>query len=81
MEASSENTALSDALYYRDNVNELPAGSSVPVSFYLDLSQRESTMGAANSAPAAPEPPRKIIEVRATTPEGESAIKTAIVPL
>jgi hypothetical protein len=30
---------------------------------------------------AAPEPPRKIIEVRATTPEGESAIKTAIVPL
>jgi hypothetical protein len=81
LEVSSENTALSDALYYRDNVNELPAGSSVPVRFYLDLSQRESTMGAATSAPAAPEPPRKIIEVRATTPEGESAIKTAIVPL
>jgi hypothetical protein len=75
VEVSSENTALSDALYYRENVNELPAGSSVPVRFYLDLSQRESTIG------AAPEPPRKIIEVRATTPEGESAIKTAIVPL
>ncbi|MFL6032353.1 MAG: hypothetical protein ACJ73Y_06255 [Rubrobacteraceae bacterium] len=81
VEVSSENTALSDALYYRDNVNELPAGSSVPVRFYLDLSQRKSTMGAATSAPAVPEPPRKIIEVRATTPEGESAIKTAIVPL
>jgi hypothetical protein len=81
VEVSSENTALSDAFYYRDNVNELPAGSSVPVRFFLDLSQRESTMGAAASAPAAPEPPRKIIEVRATTPEGESAIKTAIVPL
>lgn len=75
VEVSSENTALSNALYYRDNVNELPAGSSVPVRFYLDLSQRKSTMG------AAPEPPRKIIEVRATTPEGESTIKTAIVPL
>ena len=74
VEVSSENTALSNALYYRDNVNELPAGSSVPVHFYLDLSQTKSTMGA-------PEPPRKIIEVRATTPEGESAIKTAIVPL
>ena len=74
LEVSSENTALSDALYYRDNVNELPAGSSVPVHFYLDLSKTKSTMGA-------PEPPRKIIEVRATTPEGESAIKTAIVPL
>ena len=81
VEVSSENTALSDALYYRDNVNELPAGSSVPVLFYLDLSQGERPMGAATSAPAAPEPPRKIIEVRATTPEGESAIKTAIVPL
>jgi hypothetical protein len=81
VEVSSENTALSDALYYRDNVNELPAGSSVPVRFYLDLSQRKSTMGAATSAPAVPESPRKIIEVRATTPEGESAIKTAIVPL
>jgi hypothetical protein len=81
VEVSSENTALSDAFYYRDNVNELPAGSSVPVRFYLDLSQRKSTMGAATSAPAVPESPRKIIEVRATTPEGESAIKTAIVPL
>jgi hypothetical protein len=81
VEVSSENTALPDALYYRDNVNELPAGSSVPVRFYLDLSQRESPMSAATSARAAPEPPRKIIEVRATTPEGESAIKTAIVPL
>src|SRR5919107_4180772 len=79
VEVSSENTALPDALYYRDNVNELPAGSSVPVRFYLDLSQRKSTMGAATTAPAVPEPPRKIIEVRATTPEGESAIKTAIV--
>jgi hypothetical protein len=81
VEVSSENTALPDALYYRDNVNELPAGSSVPVRFYLDLSQRKSTMGAATSAPAVPESPRKIIEVRATTPEGESASKTAIVPL
>ena len=80
VEVSSENTALSDARYYRENVNELPAGSSVPVRFYLDLSQRESTIGT-TSAPAVPEPPRKIIEVRATTPEGASAIKTAIVPL
>jgi hypothetical protein len=81
VEVSSENTALSDARYYRENVNELPAGSAVPVRFYLDLSQKESTMSTTTSAPAALEPPRKIIEVRATTPEGESAIKTAIVPL
>ena len=79
IEVSSENTALSNALYYRENVNALPAGSSVPVRFYLDLSEAERT--ASSSASAIPEPPRKIIEVRATTPEGVSAVKTAIVPL
>jgi hypothetical protein len=79
VEVSSENTAFSNALYYRENVNELPAGSSVPVRFYLDLSVAGSM--ASRSASAIPEPPRKIIEVRATTPEGVSAIKTAIVPV
>jgi hypothetical protein len=79
VEVSSENTAFSNALYYRENVNELPAGSSVPVRFYLDLSVTGST--ASRSASAIPEPPRTIIEVRATTPEGVSAIKTAIVPV
>ena len=79
VEVSSENTAFSNALYYRENVNELPAGSSVPVRFYLDLSVTGSM--ASSSASTIPEPPRKIIEVRATTPEGVSAIKTAIVPV
>jgi hypothetical protein len=79
VEVSSENTAFSNALYYRENVNELSAGSSVPVRFYLDLSVTGSM--ASSSASTIPEPPRKIIEVRATTPEGVSAIKTAIVPV
>jgi hypothetical protein len=77
VEVSSENTANPSARYYRENLNHLPAGSSAPVPFYVDLSKGEST----TSASAAPEPPRKIIEVRATTPEGVSAIKTAIVPV
>lgn len=79
VEVSSENTAFSNGLYYQENVNELPAGSSVPVRFYLDLSVAGRM--ASSSASAIPEPPRKIIEVRATTPEGDSAIKTAIVPV
>ncbi len=74
LEVSSENTALSDTRYYRETVEDLAAGSYVTVRFYLDLSAPESTA-------AVPEPPRKIIEVRATTPEGVSAIKTAIVPV
>ena len=76
LEVSSENTALSDARYYRRTVEELEAGRSVTVSFNLDLSAQEKTNPA-----AIPEAPRKILEVRATTPTGVSAIKTAIVPL
>jgi hypothetical protein len=74
LEVSSENTAFPDARYYRETVDTLAAGSSVTVSFYPDLS--------VGTPPAAvPEPPRKILEVRATTPTGVSAVKTAILPL
>ncbi len=76
LEVSSENTALSDARYYRRTVDELEAGSNVTVSFYLDLSTPEET-----NPVAVPEEPRTILEVRATTPTGVSAIKTAILPL
>jgi hypothetical protein len=78
LEVSSENTALSDTHYYRETLDELAAGRSDTVRFTLDLSVQERT---SMSALAVPEPPRKIVEVRATTPEGVSAIKTAIVPL
>jgi CARDB len=76
LEVSSENTALSDVRYYRQTVNKLAAGESVSVPFYLDLSAQEDT-----NLAAVPEPPRKIVEVRATAPAGVSAIKTAILPL
>jgi hypothetical protein len=79
LEVSSENTAFPDTRYYRRTLDGLAAGSSDTVRFYLDLSAREGTTGSSSSA--VPEPPRKILEVRATTPEGVSAIKTAIVPL
>jgi hypothetical protein len=79
VEVSSENTAVPNARYYRESLNQLTAGNSVPVPFYIDLSETAST--ASSSASASPEPSRKIIEVRATTPEGISTIKTAIVPV
>ncbi len=77
LEVSSENTALSDARYYRETVDELAAGKSTKVSFYIDL----SSPGGALTAADVPEPPRTIVEVRAATPEGVSAVKTAILPL
>ena len=79
LEVTSENTALSDTSYYRKTLDTLAAGSSVTVRFYLDFSVQGSTVGSSPSA--VPEPPRRIVEVRATTPEGVSAIKTAILPL
>ena len=77
LEVSSENTALPNARYYRETVEELAAGEDTPVPFYLDLSPPEAGLTLAD----APEPPRTIVEVRATTPEGVSAVKTAILPL
>ncbi len=76
LEVSSENTALSDARYYRDTVDTLATGKSTVVPFHLDLSATEVS-NPANT----PEPPRTIVEVRATTPTGVSAVKTAILPL
>ena len=76
LEVSSENTALSDARYYREKVETLAAGGSATVHFYPNLSEGESTIPV-----AIPEPPRKILEVRATTPTGVSAVRTAVLPL
>jgi hypothetical protein len=78
LEVSSENTALSNARYYRETVDSLTAGRAEAVRFNLDLSAPE---GAVLVAPAAPEPPRTMLEVRATTPIGVSAVKTAVLPL
>lgn len=71
----SENTAISEARYYRATVRSLSAGETIDANFEIDLSP---PIGAAYSSGS--DPPREIIEVRATTPEGVSAVKTAILP-
>jgi hypothetical protein len=76
VEVYSENTALADTRYYRETIEELDAGEPVTVSFVLDLTpSTEATVS------DVPEPPRRIAEIRAATPEGVSAVKTVIVPL
>ncbi len=77
LEVSSENTALSDARYYRKAVETLAAGKFTTVTFYLDLSTPET----GPTTPDTPEPPRTVVEARAATPKGVSAVKTAILPL
>ena len=75
---SSENTALPDARYYRQTVEKLPAGKTATVHFEFDLSAPEQPV--ARPPTAVPEPSRKILEIKATTPKGISTVTTVILP-
>ena len=78
LDVSSENTALPDSRFYRQTVEKLPPGGTATVHFVFDLSALEQPV--ARPPAAVPEPSRKILEVRATTPSGVSAVRTAILP-
>lgn len=73
VETSSENTALPESQRQRKTIQALDPGESAEVLFDLDLSPPE----AMESHPG-PESPRSIVEIRATTPGGTSAIRTVI---
>lgn len=74
---ASEDTSLPEVRFYRADVGKLGAGDAKTVSFEVDLSPFGST---APGGTAPLEPPRFIVEVRATTPGGASAVRTAILP-
>jgi len=78
LEVFSENTALSDSRYYRQTVQKIPAGEAASVRFEFDLLVPEEPV--ARPPTANPEPSRKILEIRATTPRGNSAVRTVILP-
>lgn len=73
VEVYSEDTAVPEGERQRKTIQALGPGESADVSFDLDLSPAETM----DSYPG-PEAPRKIVEVRATTPAGTSAIRTVI---
>jgi hypothetical protein len=74
----SENTALSDFHYYRQTVEKIQAGEAAWVRFEFDLPAREEPV--ARPPTVNPEPTREILEIRATTPEGNSTVRTVILP-
>jgi hypothetical protein len=78
LEVFSENTALSDSRYYRQTVQKIPAGEAASVRFEFDLLVPEEPV--ARPPTANPEPSRKILEIRATTPGGTSTVRTVILP-
>ena len=74
----SENTAHSDFRYYRQTVEKIQAGEAASVRFEFDLPVREEPV--AIPPTANPEPSREILEIRARTPEGNSTVRTVILP-
>ncbi|MDQ3659180.1 MAG: hypothetical protein M3338_05835 [Actinomycetota bacterium] len=79
LKVTSENTALTEARYYRATVDELAVGTSRNVGFVLDLSPLAVPGGAVS--PEDLEAPQTIVEIQATTPKGISAVRTVILPL
>ncbi len=73
---SSENTALSGSRYYRRTVEKIAAGGAADVHFGFDLSAPKGAV----AGPRTPEPARQILEIKATTPEGISTVRTVILP-
>jgi hypothetical protein len=76
LEASSEDTANPRSRYYRRTLRDLKAGERIEVGFLLDLSKPPE----GSVAPTASEGRAEILEIRATTPEGVSEVRTAILP-
>jgi len=78
LDATSGNTARPRKRSYRETVGQLAPGESTTVEFEIDLSPQMLAEGReANSAGADPQP-REVLEARATTLEGASAVKTAV---
>ena len=78
LDATSSNTARPRKRSYRLPVGPLAPGESTTVEFKIDLSPQLPAEGR-EAKPAGADPqPREVLEIRATTPEGASALKTAI---
>ena len=76
LSVSSENTALPDFRLYQQTVEKVKASGTADVHFRLDLSEPDQRI---TGRPAS-EPARTILEIKATTPEGISTVKTVILP-
>ena len=75
LDVVSENTAQPRKRSYEQTVERLASGETVAVEFEIDLSPPPPNRRPEGSTA---QQPREILEVRASTPEGASAIKTAI---
>ena len=78
LDVFSENTAQPHTRYYQETVEKLAPGDVAAVDFEIDLSPpAESEVGPSSEL----QENRKILELRATAPDGTSAVKTAVLAL
>lgn len=78
LRVASENTAAPEIRFYRGTLDELSPGEYSTLGFELNLSPFAPPGERGSPAPGSLS--RVIIEVRATVPEGDSAIRTVILP-
>lgn len=78
LDATSGNTARPRKRSYRETVGRLAPGESTTVEFEIDLSPQMPAEGREVNPTGADPQPREVLEARATTPEGASAVKTAV---
>jgi hypothetical protein len=78
LDATSGNTARPRKRSHRETVGRLAPGESTTVEFEIDLSPQMPAEGREVNPAGADPQPREVLEARATTPEGASAVKTAV---
>lgn len=80
LRVSSEDTTLTRARYYRAEVSRLREEKSESVPFTLDLSPLAGLPENEARLPGDLIRNRVVLEIQATTPEGISTVKTAVLP-
>ena len=75
---ASENTARPRARYYWGTSEKLAPGEAATVEFEIDLSPPAPAESSKDGSGSGSQEEREILEIRATTPEGDSAVKTAV---
>ncbi len=78
LDATSGNTARPRKRSYRETAGALAPGESATVEFEIDLSPQIPAEGHEANPTGADPQTQEVLEVRATTPEGASAVKTAV---
>jgi len=78
LDATSGNTARPRKRSYRETVETLAPGESTTVEFEIDLSPQIPAEGREAHPTGADPQSREVLEARVTTPEGVSAVKTAV---